>query len=458
VFFMNPPYAEDGVAGAKGATRAGVATSSQVSKDIKDLKFGRASRQLYTQFMFKCVAIAARYGFKSYVVAQFSTPTFMTSDSYHAFRTWWYRCHDVKALWLFRASHFAGVSDRWGVLFSVWSWNEDSTGTDPGRSFHAQVKDVRAFEVVDVGDKRLYSPNGDDASSWVSAPIRGSDTDTPKFSSGLRVRDLASVYTAGQGPGALGVMCNKGNNVMNSGTDVYLLAGKPTDKGHRHFDLTPDNWRRAIALFAARKLVTETWLNQKDEYLEPHSQGTDAYELWVNDCHVYALLHPSNNCTAMRTVQYKDKAWTISNHMFWLSRQDVLAAFDTPRTKNLYRDCKQFPAGYLVPKPSSEPVAVWEAAGTPYMASLLQELQLSPDAQAVLDALTALWHLSVPGREDWAAGRPELHLGAWDAGVYALKHYFRDQFPAEWADLQAAYKLLSSRLRAGVYDHGFLKP
>ena len=60
-------------------------------------------------------------------------------------------------------------------------------------------------------------------------------------------------------------------------------------------------------------------------------------------------------------------------------------------------------------------------------------------------------------RESYAAGKPELHLTAWDAGVYQLKHLWRDLFPKEWEELQVAFKLLTARLKDGVYEYGFLK-
>ena len=59
---------------------------------------------------------------------------------------------------------------------------------------------------------------------------------------------------------------------------------------------------------------------------------------------------------------------------------------------------------------------------------------------------------------NYAAGKPELHLTAWDAGIYQLKHLWRDLFPTEWAELQTTFKALSDRLRPGVYTYGFLKP
>lgn len=90
-------------------------------------------------------------------------------------------------------------------------------------------------------------------------------------------------------------------------------------------------------------------------------------------------------------------------------------------------------------------------------------MTLSPDAQRVMDLLDALWVKSIPYRESYYAGRPvtakqpDLHLTAWDAGVYQLKHLWRDLFPDEWAELKEAHNALADRLRDGVYTYGFLQ-
>ena len=87
---------------------------------------------------------------------------------------------------------------------------------------------------------------------------------------------------------------------------------------------------------------------------------------------------------------------------------------------------------------------------------MLPGLDLSPEARDVLAQLDALWLASLPMREAFASGRPELHLLAWDAGVYQLKHLWREHFPAEWEALREAQRRLADRLRPGVYDFGFL--
>ena len=449
VFLMNPPYAEDGVAGTKGETRAGVAATTLVAEACRKAKFGRVSRQLYAQFMYHCSQLAQDYGFANHTIALFSKPTFMCSGSYRPFRNWWYGRYACKDAWLFQASHFADVSGAWGVSFTVWN----SPGkTDSKTSIPCTLKDVLkgTFKVDVVASKAVYNSDDLDASGWVNGPGHGPDpgADTPKMSSGLSVRDGS--WGGGSAPGALGVMCSMGNNMMASGDAVFMLSCKPTHKGLRHFDIIHgESWRRAIALYAARKLIASNWINDKDEYLAP--VVSVAYEQWVDDCHVYALLHSSNNCTAMRNVPYKGKSWTIHNHFFWRTQADTLAALDTKATGNHYRDCKAHPSKDVF----GNPVV---STPDPYMACVLPSLNLSPEAVNVLTLLDALWVKSLPVRENYAAGKPELHLVAWDAGVYQAKHLWRDLFPSDWQALQAAFRQLAEKLRPGVYEHGFLKP
>jgi len=459
VFLMNPPYGTANNAGAKGTHKAGIASTS-VNKDMKAAKLGAPSQQLYAQFLFQCARLARDYGFKDHTVATFSIHTFMCSGSYKKFRDWWYSKHEFKTGFLFQASHFADVSGRWGVAFTVWN----SPGkTDPKGTQPINLKDIESFAVQTTGVKAIYNSDGREASKWVREPLkRAKGEDAPQMSSGLKVKEKGRGSLV---PGSLYFFGNNANNLCDSGALVYVVSSADT-RNHGLSVLT-SNWRRAIALFAARKLVQETWEIHQDEYLAPVYHTSDAeewcrayeaYEQWTNDCHIYALLHPSNNCTAMRDVSYKDgppngsKTWQIHNHFFWKTHADTLAALDTPDTLALYRDCQAHPSKDVFGN------AV-DSTPDPYMAHVLVGIapQLSPDARAVLYLLDDLWTKSLPLRESYAAGKPELHLTAWDASIYQLKWLFRELFPVEWKELQGAWRALGNRLQDGVYDHGFLK-
>ncbi len=435
VFFINPPYAEHSTAGISGEAKTGVA-KTETNTQMLAQKLGLASRQLYAQFMFRCRQVAEKYGFEDYTVALFSVPTFMSSGSYRKFRNWWYGSHEYQNGILFQASHFADVSGRWGVSFTVWN---SGGSTSASQDLLLRLCDERNFEVVTTGLKQVYNSDGREASKWVREQIKGlKGVDAPQLSSGLKVKPQGRKTFL---HGALFNFNCHSNNLMKSGTDNYWTSVCST--GNAGVSVLPANWRRAVALYAARKLVKESWVNQKDEYLAP-DESLPGYEKWVNDCHVYALLHTSNNCTAMRDVQYKGKDWRIKNNWFWLTRDAVKTAADRPKCGLVYADV----------------AAETEDA---YFAKLLaQGLTLSADAEELLADLTDLWEASLPYREAFYAEQevndknPDLHLMAHDAGVYQLKKLWAAQFPDAWKAIKTKHKALAARLQEGVYTFGFL--
>lgn len=462
VFFMNPPYGTANDAGTKGTSKAGMAITA-VNAAMKDAKLGAPSQQLYAQFMFQVVELAKKYGFRDHTVALFSKPTFISSGSYKPFRDWWYGQYAYWGGFLFQASHFADVSGAWGVSFTVWNSGRDAR-TDAKKFLPIRLTDVIDFAVATTAIKEIYNSDDREASEWVRQSIKGmKGSDAPQMSSGLNVKEGAGCRGS-LIPGAFGYMASPGNGLQWSAMGTALFSAAYSNA--HGFSVLPSNWRRAVALYGARKLVEGNWINDKDEYITP-DELAPGYDQWVNDCHVYALLHNANNATAMRDVAYKGKLWRIKNHWFWRTRKDTLEALDTVKTPTLYRDCEQEPVkqsdvNLITGEDETHP---WERSGDAYMAHLLSTgaVALSPDARTVLEALDALWLKSLPMREDYYAGRPvtdkepDLHLNAWDAGVYQCKNLWRDLFPTEWAELKALHKALAGRLQDGVYDYGFLR-
>jgi hypothetical protein len=345
------------------------------------------------------------------------------------------------------------VSGRWGVSFTVWS---SGGRTDSTHSIQIRLTDLQEFSVVTTAIKSLYNADGREASEWVRAPIKKlKGVDAPKMSSGLKVKsdDVGSWKE-----GSLCSAAIKGTNLCDSGTGTWIQSGDFTGNTGK-VDILPANWRRAVALYSARKLVGEDWINQKDEYLAPDETKT-GYSQWVNDCHVFTVFDGANNCTAMRNVRYKDKLWRIKNHWFWRTREACLDALDGMATPTVFRDCEREPTSRAAGRDT-----LWEATGDAYFAHLLSSgaLGLSPDARQVLVMLDALWLRSLPMREDYYASRPvsekepDLHLCAWDAGVYQLKNLWRDLYPDQWEELRVAHKGLARRLQDGVYTYGFLR-
>lgn len=458
VFLINPPYAEDGIAGAKGESRKGVALTTLINKTMP--KLGRANRQLYTQFLYQCEQVASEYGFKQKSVGVFSPILYMVSGSFSKFRPFWYGKYSYQSGFMFQASHFADVKGSWAISFTLWGEGE----TEVNQDIPITLKYMKQERINSLREKVLYSAKGREASSWVSAlSPKSSSIDTPKFSSGLKVKEVKG-NDKGVAINGLGIMCNMANSLMKSATDVFFLSGKPTHKGCCNFDLTEgEGWRRAIALYSARKLSKDTWITHNDEYLAPQTDK-EGYEQWVDDCHVYALLENKNNMTAMRDVKYKGKTHNIHNHFFWLTRKDAQDLYGSHKSaRSLYRDAKANPIPYhhegdLVDTPE------WAKNGDPYFSHVLPTLNLSPLAQEILSDLNSLFVESFGLRSKTSKviennKEVDLHLGAWDAGIYQHNKMWKTDLTlkAKWEALKVKHRQLGKNLEHGVYTFGFLK-
>lgn len=456
VFFMNPPYAEDGVAGAKGDSKKDVA-DTLVSRQMPRL--GRANRQLYAQFLYQAEQLASQFGFTKKTIAVFSPTLFMMSGSFEGFRSYFYDRYAYQTGFMFQASHFADVVGSWGIGFTLWSEGK----TDKTQDLPMTLKDKSLDQIVDVGMKDMYCSDGKEASEWVSALApKSSSTDTPKFSSGLSIKEVEG-NNRGIAPNSLGIMCNMGNNLVDSATGVLLISGKPTHKGRCNHDMTEgEGWRRSIALYSARKLVDSTWATQKDEYLAPNTQS-EGYEQWVDDCHIYALLHTSNNMTAMRDVEYKGKKWNIHNNFFWMTRAAAIELYSANGAHGPYRDARSNAIPY-VSNDDGSPVATWRQNGDPYFAHTLPSLTLSPLALEIMSDLKALFIATLPLRSRTSSifeGNTEinLHLSSWDAGIYQHNKLWKTDsvLNVQWEAIKAKHKELGRRLEDGVYTYGFLR-
>ena len=465
VFLMNPPYATANNAGANGTSKEGVA-NTLVNQAMKTAKIGASSQQLYAQFLFQAEQLASQFGFTKKTIAVFCKPAFMVSGSFKGFRSYFYDRYSYQTGFMFQASHFADVSGAWGVSFTLW--NEGKT--DKTQDLPMTLKDKNLDIIVDVGVKDMYCSEGREASEWVRQPVKGLKTyDAPQMKSGLNVGQDGRGASVKE---ALCYMTSVANCIYKSATDVFMTSSC-SSMANGLSVMEGDGWRRAIALYSARKLVVGTWINDKDEYLAPNTQA-EGYEQWVDDCHIYALLHTSNNMTAMRDVEYKGKKWNIHNHFFWRTHEQALKDFsEYPAIQN---DAMNYPIVYdpsWIEDISGRSYPACYGTGDPYFSYELPTLSLSPLAREVLNDLNALYLESIPHRafliEQAERHKGDsFHLRSWDAGVYQLKKLWKadgrhyaggvNTLEAKWEALSKKHKALASQLEHGVYTYGFLKP
>lgn len=73
-------------------------------------------------------------------------------------------------------------------------------------------------------------------------------------------------------PGALLFFGCHANSLRDSWPFVYFMSS--ADTRNHGLSVLPANFDRAVSLLAVRKLVTENWNNDTDEYLRPNGVGS----------------------------------------------------------------------------------------------------------------------------------------------------------------------------------------
>lgn len=115
IVLMNPPYGTARTDKNVSESKEGIGKNLINEKMLGVVKFGEASKQLYTQFIYRVVN---EFEIKNLCV--FSPNLYITSKSFTMFREQVMSKTNLKKGFIFNAKEFDGTSE-WPILFSVWS-------------------------------------------------------------------------------------------------------------------------------------------------------------------------------------------------------------------------------------------------------------------------------------------------------------------------------------------------
>jgi len=279
----------------------------------------------------------------------------------------------------------------------------------------------------------LYNTDySETCSTWVKSEIKGTEV-VPTFSSALKMNDKTGIKVSNN---YIGTIMLTSNNVDKNAQAVAIFSGLAKIGGSRIVSIEKDNFERIVAMFAARRLIIPNWMNWTDEYLAPNESHPN-YKEFVNDSVIFSLFESKSQQSSLRNIDYKDKSWEIKNEFFWISREEIMNLADENDNEECYEDAM-----------NSKERFVYE---------YLQNITLSPEAQAVLDAANNLVRETFKYRNDYNIERPDYQINNWDCGYYQQKGlwnlYMKDDFD-QFRDL---YNNLANKMRPMVYELGFLK-
>jgi hypothetical protein len=411
---INPPYAE-------AANRNILAIDSQSAKSKNGVAktkiaatmdaFGKASNELFTQFIAR---IAKEI--PTATIAMFSTLKYVNASNFEKFRENW----NARYLGGFVVHNkaFDGMSGKFPIGFLIWKTNQKQ------RTFIDEISvDVYDKNVNPIGEKKFYNiPNEKFLNVWIDRPKPNKLTVIP-------LKNTVSPYVKEKclntwSDGAIGYMWCQNNDFQHAEQQTVIFSSVWGDS-HGIYINEKNLWQTAI-VFSVRRLLTPTWLNDRDQFLQPDKPLTDEFK---NDCLVWMLFNRSQRTASANDLDWNGKKWSIVNHFIPYTEQEVGAP-------------DRFESDFMV--------------------QYMSDKTFSPEAQAVLAAGKTLWQAYF-SHTDVRTVRDELKLNRPDVGWYQVRKALQarnsggDFPPVSFATFEAAYKELTEKLQPMVYELGFLK-
>lgn len=419
LILINPPYAEaanvDNItesAGKNAESKKGVSKTA-IARTMDD--FGYASRELFIQFMFR---IAKEI--PNATLAMFSTLKYVNAPNFDKFRDFWNA--EYRGGFIVHSKAFDGLNGNFPIGFLIWQTAQEAKKRTPINEVTVEVLDKLAQP---IGEKTFYNiPNEASLNNWIKR-VKPNDVDAIPLKNAITpttsTKDVRGTKWA---DGAIGGMICNGSDLQHAGLTAILSSGYCSAGG---FLVTEENLWQAAIVFSVRRLIKPTWINDRDQFLQPTAPLTDEFK---NDCLLWMLFNGSNLSASADGLEWNGKKWSIVNHFI-------------PFTEAEVGSNGRFESDFMV--------------------RYLADKKLSPEALAVLNAGRDLWRAYF-AKTDVHSVRDELKLNRPDVGWYQIRNALKkrntggDDIAIDFDPFETAYKTLTEKLVPQVYDLGFLKP
>lgn len=431
-FLINPPFA---TASSDFSTGKGKeACKTKVTEMMTQAGLSNANKNLFAQFLYQIINIKKYFKLKNVAIGLFCNPIYLSGSAFDKFREVFLNEFAYKNGILFNASHFADVSNIWGISFSIWQ----SGKTENKQEFLHKIVEDDLDTIKVKGQKLLYNIDGNlTAKDWIKEPIiqiREEKVQRPTLATGISIKKNSTSHTT-IFKSALGCYLNVGNDVYNSTLKLALFTGCDNSNANG-ISIMPENFERICSIFAARKLIIPTWINNKDNFLIP-KVNNPLYQTFVANSIIFSLFHSSSNQSSLRQVKFDKNMWDINNEFFFISRDDIMQLADKFGFDYTFKDAQLSSERYVYKK--------------------ISQLNLSKEATIILNNAKNLVKKSFKFRKEFNEINPEYQILNWDCGWYQIKALLKAYMPLELKDFSDKFKLFSDKLRPIVYKLGFVK-
>lgn len=298
VVYINPPFATAQVGGAKGESKKGVSkTKVENAMDKEDA--GHVKRELFAQFMFRIVHELPANTY----LGMFSKLKYLNAPDSVEYRDKFFN-YKYERGFLFKSTTFHGVKGKYPIGFLIWNLSK------PSQSKTVEI-DIANEEALTIGVKHLRLINKKDVlNNWFPRPKNSKNYILPPMSNGISVRDGNTDTRHRARPDFLASICSKGNDFQNNNF-VSIFSSPSVSAGA--FTVIKENFEKAMTLHAVRKIPKQTWLNDRNQFLIPHTEPTKEF---FKDCVIWSLFASSNETTALNNVSYLGNTYHVKNNFY----------------------------------------------------------------------------------------------------------------------------------------------
>ena len=437
---INPPYAE--AANSLGNEGKTDVATTRIAKCMTN--YGYASRELFTQFVAR-IAIEM----PDATLAMFSTLKYVNAPNFEKFRQVW----NAKYLggFVVHSKAFEGLKGDFPIGFLVWKTNQnvgrvsdsvtrqaDSLGyatlTQPTPITEISVE-VYNKNSEAIGEKSFFNlPNSQMLTHWIGRQKPNEQEVLPLINAVTPTTKTKGVRRTQWADGAIGHMLSDSNDLQNAiQTALFSSVHSIGHKGG--FFVTEENLWQAAVIFSVRRLIKPTWLNDRDQFLQPTAPLSDEFK---TDCLIWMLFNGSNLTASANDLEWNGKKWSLVNHFIPYTETEVNAP-------------DRFESDFMVQYLNALRQAQDERGGV-----------ISNEAQAVLDAGRTLWQAYF-SQTDVYSVREEYKLNRPDVGWYQIRNALKlrstsgDGLPVDFSTFETAYKTLTEKLQPQVFELGFLR-
>jgi hypothetical protein len=416
IVYINPPFATAQVGGAKGISKKGVSkTNIEIVMDKWDV--GHVKRELFAQFMFR---IIHEFPENTYL-GMFSKLKYLNAPDSIEFRDKYFNYKYEKGF-LFKSTNFHGVKGKYPIGFLIWNLSKD-------RNDRSVAIDIASDDSQTIGVKHLQLIQKKDVlNNWFARPTNSNEFILPPLSNGITIKNENTDTRHRARPDFIASICSNGNDFQHA-KYVVILSSPNASAGA--FTLIKENFEKALTLHAVKKIPKQNWLNDRNQFLIPHTEPTRDF---LNDCVVWSLFSSSNETTALKNVHYLDNIYQIKNNFYPFTIEEIIkwVIKEPDFIQQMQNDQNRF-------------VSVW-----------LTQNVLSEEALRVIEKAKVVYKLFYSNLHQMATNKWKIET--WDAGWYQIRRCLTEHNIAqdEIKELNIANQVLANKILPKIEEYGFL--